>query len=242
MDNELQNNKRDIITAVSKATLGAIPFLGSFLAEGVGLVIANQRSDRLAKFLEALNERLKSFEEDFIRSQLNNEFFTDLLEESFIQASRALTDERRQYICSIVENGITSEREKIIESKQILRLLGEINDVEVIWLRAHMIRTIRGDEDFYEKHKSILEPKMAYIGASSEELDKHTLQISYKEHLVQLGLLECKYQTNRTTKQLEIDSGGKLTVASREITSLGRLLLKHIGLTKDGFSPLGEEE
>ncbi len=59
----------------------------------------------------------------------------DLIEEGFVQASRSLSNERREYIANVVANGISDEEKNYADSKYILKLLGELNDQEVIWLR-----------------------------------------------------------------------------------------------------------
>ena len=76
------------------------------------------------------------------------------------------------------------------ESKHLLRILSEINDIEVVWLRAYKASTVGGDEAFRETHENVLKPVIATFGASQDILNKDTLQKSYKERLCQLGLLE----------------------------------------------------
>ncbi len=234
--NELANNKTDYVIASAKAILGAFP-AGSILTELVGTIIPNQRIDRIAKFAEELDAKLSK---DMIHLQLSDENFTDLLEEGLKQAARAITDERRQYISSIIANSISSDKIEFIESKQLLKILGELNDIEIIWLRSFMVETFSMDNEFYNKHENILNPIITHLGLSSDapEFDKSTLQQNYKDHLVQLRLLESKYKIDRKTGQIGVDRDGLLQISGYKITKLGRLLLKHIGLTKDGFTPL----
>ena len=92
--NELENKPMDYIASVVKGTLGIVPFAGSLLAELVGTVIPNQRLDRIAKFVVILENKLSSLEQDFIRSQLADENFSDLLEEGARQTARSLSDEQ----------------------------------------------------------------------------------------------------------------------------------------------------
>lgn len=170
-----------------------------------------------------------------MRAQLTNENFTDLLEEGLRQSARSLSDDRRGYLASVIANSISSEDVEFFESKHLLRILREINDIEVIWLRFYLIPTIGGDTEFREKHKEILKSVIATIGASQSILDKSALQDSYKEHLTQLGLLKYHYQTNVRTKQPEFDTfTGGLKVSRYEITLLGKLLLRQIGLSESG--------
>jgi hypothetical protein len=232
----LKNNTTDYVFSWLKAIVGIVPG-GTLVVEPMSTIIPNQRIDRIAKFIEVLSHKLSKLS---VRTQLTNENFTDFtdfLEESLVQAIRSITQERREYIASLIANGISLDNIDYIESKHLLKLLGELNDIEVIWLRSHLVSTIGRDEEFMEKHQAVLQPINAHLGSSPEELDKHTLRQSYKEHLVQLGLLIRKYKVDKKTKQLELDNNGQFQISGYEITSLGRLLLKYVGLTPDGYQP-----
>jgi hypothetical protein len=230
--NELSNKPIDYVTSVIKGTLGAVPFAGSLLAELAGTVIPKQRLDRIVKFAVILESKLSTLEQEFIRSQLTNENFSDLLEEGARQAARSLGDERREYIASLITNSLSQEDIEYIESKHLLRILGEFNDIEVIWLRYYLEPYISGDEEFREKHEGILTPIMASLSDPPGVVEKEALQDSYKEHLSQLGLLQPQYETDSETHLPEFDRiSGRLKIRGYEITRLGRLLLKQIGLS-----------
>ncbi len=246
MDDEnpdLKNQLTDHIVTIAKAVVGMIPVVGSALAELVCTVIPNQRIDRIAKFAETLHSKLSKYHEELIRSQLTNENFTEFLEESLMQVIRSTTDERREYIASIVANGISPEQNEIIRMRHLLRILSEINDQEIIWLRFYLIATLNGDEEFRQKHADTLKIPIAYIGLlfSDPSNEEHVLKESYREHLAQLGLLERKYQVDTKSKQPIIDFDGQLKIANYTITPLGRSLLKYIGLSEDGFLPTRPE-
>lgn len=230
----LKSEASDYVTSAVKAFLGAVPFAGSLLAEIAGTIIPNQRIERLTKYAQELENRLSKLDQEFVRAQLSNENFTDLFEENIRQAARSLTDERRKYLASIIANGLTSEDIEFFESKHLLRILGEINDAEVIILRSYLIATIGGDKNFREKHKEIIMPEPAYIGAPQRVLDKDSLHQSYQEHLTSLGLLRRQYQTDIRTKGMVMDTfDGGPKLQGYRITSLGRLLLRHIGLANE---------
>jgi hypothetical protein len=219
----LQPNKSDYVTSAAKAALGTIPIFGSLFVELAGTVIPNQRIDRIVKFSQALERKLLNLEE-FIRSQISDEQFTDLLEEGLRQSARSLTDERREHIASVIANGISSQDIEYIESKHLLRILNEINDIEVVWLSF-----MGGDSEFSEKHQNLLRPLATSMGSSREDLDKETLQKSYKEHLTRLGLLKYRYKFDSKTNTPKYDSfTGAPEVSSYDITPLGKLLLRQI--------------
>lgn len=223
---ELEMSKSDYVASAAKAALGAVPFVGSFLAEIAGNVIPNQRVERIVSFANKLQTKLDNIEEVLAKLNVNNEDFTDLVEEGLRQAARSTTDDRREYISALIANSLTSEDIDFIESKHLLRLLGEINDIEIIWLRFFLVPTMGGDKEYREKHKEVIKPLSVHMGSSQPEIDKSTLRASYKEHLASLGLLE---------KRVELDtrsSDVKMKVKGYDLSSLGRLLLRQIGLGK----------
>lgn len=235
----LQSNTSDYVALAAKGALGTVPFVGSLLAELAGTVIPEQRIDRIVKFAQALEKKLLNLEEEFIRSQITNEQFTDLIEESLRQSARSLTDDRRNYIAAVVANSLSFRDIEYIESKHLLRILGEINDIEVIWLRRHANTFMKGDDEFREKHKNVLEIAVTTFVSSPEEVKKKVLQESYKEHLVQLGLLKRRYKVDTKTKALKYDTSTNTPqISGYVITPLGKLLLQQIDLEPDANSPI----
>ena len=228
---DLKSRLADYSVAATRGAANLIPIVGPVLAEVLGVVIPQQRIDRIAKFAAELERRLSSVEKNMLESQLNNGEFTDLIEEGFRQAARSLSDERRQYIASIITNSLSSENISYTESRHLLRILDEVNDIEIIWLRFYREPTMGGDEEFRQTHRNLLKSVPATLGSSQETLDKSTLQESYKEHLFQLRLLERRYRMDHDTKEPAFDEWtGTQEVEGYEITGLGRLFLREIGL------------
>jgi len=237
---ELSNQPIDYITSAIKGTLGAVPYGGSLLAELLGTVIPNQRLDRITKFVRILERKLSSLEQEFIRSQLTNENFSDLLEEGARQVAHSLSDERREYIANLITNSLSQHDIEYIESKHLLMMLGELNDIEIIWLRYYLVPTFGGDEGFREKHAIVLTRVIVTAADPPSIGDKEALQDSYKEHLCRLGLLQTIYDTRYDTDSKtrlparlpEFDSfTGGLKIRGYDLTTLGRLLLRQIGLS-----------
>lgn len=228
---ELSSQPIDYVTSAAKGILGAVPFAGSLLAELAGTVIPNQRIDRIAKFVEILEKRLDSLERDFVWKQLKDENFSDLLEECLRQAAHSLSVERREYLANLLTNSLSLEDVEYAESKHLLQLLNDLNDVEVVWLNFYSEAEMGGHNKFREKHSTVLSPVVATMTSPQSVLDKSTIQTSYKEHLSRLNLLEPKYKINSKTKLPEFDTfTGGLEIRSYQITPLGRLLLRQIGL------------
>lgn len=223
----------DYVASAARAVLGAVPFAGSLLAELAGSVIPNQRIDRLCRFAHELEQRLQGLDRQAVRAQLSNENFTDLTEEALRQAARSTTDDRRRYIANLLATGLSTSTVSFIEAKHLLRILGEINDIEIVWLRFYLNPVMDGDTEFRKKHEAVLQPVAASFGSEQTEIDRETLQDSYRAHLVQLGLLEERYRIDSRTKLPEFDRSGRPTVQGHEITRLGRLLLSQLGLGED---------
>jgi len=164
-----------------------------------------------------------------IRQNLTNENFTDLVEESLRQAARSLSDERREYIASLIANGLLTEDIAFVESKHLLRVLGEINDIEVVWLASHAVSSLFNTE-FKQKHQDVLKLAPAYIRAPWKDLAKAALQENYKYHLSQLGLLLPVYDRDTKTGLAKTDENG-FKLMHYETSLFGKLLLRHIGLS-----------
>lgn len=233
-DKSLDINSTDLLTSFSKSALSIVPIAGPFLSEIVGTIIPNQRIDRLIEYIKELDKRISKIQIEQAEEFIKNEEFIDLIEESFIQASRAITSERRQYIASIIENGIKDEAINFLQSKYLLKLLSELNDVEIIWLLSYAYPVKESDIEFREKHKNVLTPISSYIGVDKETQNSASIQNSYKEHLERLQLIESKILYDRKTGFPEFDkSAGKLKTSSRRLTYLGKFLLEQIGLINE---------
>ena len=232
----LDSRPVDYVLSAARAAVGPIPIVGPLLTELVGVVVPHQRVDRIAKFVVELERRIEQLESpERIREQFANETFTDLLEEGFRQAAHSLSDERRRYIASLICSSLPAAGIQSAESKHLLRILNEVNDIEIVWLRYYREPTMGGDEDFRNRHAEVLRPAIATYGSSPGEADKSTLQDSYKEHLSRLNLLKPRYELDPETNQPKFGRiGGQQKINDYQITRLGRLLLREIGLGDDG--------
>ncbi|MCL2024181.1 MAG: hypothetical protein FWG78_00135 [Coriobacteriia bacterium] len=232
-EKQLAENKMDYLAAISRAALSAIPIAGGLLGELITTIIPNQRIDRIADFSVKLEERIDALEWSNANDIMQDADFTDLLEDAVIAAARAVTEERRSYLASLVANSLTSEDISYVESKHLLRILNELNDIEILWLRYYFGLSIGGDKEFQTKHENVLVSADKSMPPSDRTRDKKALQDSYREHLLQLNLLEEKIRTFKIddrTKVANVDSIGKPERKSIGITRLGKMLLASIDL------------
>ena len=82
---------RDRAVGLAKGGVGLIPVAGGIFAELVGMVIPNQRMERLEDYVRRLNERLDAENEAEARERLSKPEAVDLFEDGATQAVRALT-------------------------------------------------------------------------------------------------------------------------------------------------------
>lgn len=76
--------KPDIATIFTKGIVGAIPFVGPLAAEIVGTTIPNQRMDRIEKFLEKLEQKIKKMDQEKVKESIEKPESVDLFEDAFI--------------------------------------------------------------------------------------------------------------------------------------------------------------
>lgn len=239
-DKDLGTNKVDITVTVTKGLAGAIPFAGSLIAEVIGVIIPNQRLDRVVKFIQILEEKISKLDQEQVKSRLSDPGFVDLFEDGLNQAMRALTDERKEYIASIVKNSLSDEQAEYVKYKKILSLLGELNEAEVIILSSYH-HLINNNEEFYRKHKRVLGSPAVEMNSSQDEIDQGIIHQSYRIHLLRLGLLRQHFKKPRKGELPEFDEKTGMMKADRfEITPLGSLLLRYSDLIKEQSSNVEE--
>ncbi len=196
-------------------------------------IIPGQRIDRMASFLKILDKNFSdlkiSCEQLVIDVKKQKEYFS-LLENGLFHAYRASSYERLEYISSMIVKGLTQEQVQISQYIYLLNLLSELNDEEVIWLRFYLKPSLGDDKEFRKKHINVLERPRTFIGAPEENLNKAALQDSYLEHLERLGLIESKVQIDKSTNLPVLNKSGRPKTSYRNITRLGQMLLKEIGL------------
>ena len=236
----LGNTSTDIIASLAKGVGGAIPLVGAMVSEIIGNVIPNQRVDRIVEFVRLLEKRVIVLEQGVLKDKFSEPAIVDLLEDAFIQAARATSHERLEHIANVVANGMTADELKVAEVKRMIWLLGQLNDSEIIILRGRIVRTnedFRTDRDFRERHSELLAPDMVVMGSTVDEIEKSELNLSFQQHLFDLGLLRHSYRFPRKGELPEFDNKtGKVKSSGADLTRLGLMLLKHLDLIPEWYS------
>ena len=208
---KLDASKTDLAAALIRGILGAAPIVGPMVAEAITAAIPNQKSDRVVLFIKCLEDKLKYLEADLLSEKMKSEQFGDLLEDALLQAARALTPERREYIASLLAKSFTETDLDHIAQKKLLSLLNELNDAEILILKFHSLPDGAERESMIARYPFV---KASFEGRSHEELDgeKAILFSEYWGHLVMSNLVY-----------------GQMG-PEEKATKLGLLLLEHIGL------------
>lgn len=232
---DLNSNDVDKGVVLLKGITGAIPIIGSMIAEIIGEIIPNQRIDRMSELLYILNEKFAKLEigQEELSSKIKEEPYVNLLEEGLWQAARTSSHERKEHIASLLANSLNDEALNDIQQGVLLSLLGELNDIEILILYQHTM-TARNDEDFHKKYQDILRGPLAHLGADQETINQSTIHNTYKEKLIRLNLLKREYKTPKKGELPEFDDKtGMIKEKSVKLTSLGRLLLKYIDMSDE---------
>ncbi len=184
------------------------------------------------RFLERLDLRVGDLESERVKAKLRQSDVIDLVEDSFHQAARALSDERLIYLAALLAGGITDDSISCEETKRLLGILGEINDVEVVILASHDIsKHPQRDPGFWQRNGAAVAPRAPNTGSSEREMDEAAIHNSYKQHLVQLQLLTPSFPSTRRGEVPEFDRAtGMIKASSYGLTWLGRLLLRRIAM------------
>lgn len=220
---DTSSNKTDLSVSALKGLSGMIPIVGSLAAEVIGTLIPNQRMERINEYLHILGEKVANIEASVLENKFHEAGFIDLFEDSLFQAARALTQERKENIASLVKNSITDEKAEYLRYKYLLSLLSELNDVEILLLQSYVRHN---DQEFHSKHEDVLWKPLI-----SDNWDEKIVHENYKEHLVRLGLLKYRFKKPKKGEFPEFDEKtGAMKSQGHDITSLGRILLRHVDL------------
>lgn len=229
----IDTNKSDVVANLLKGYLGGLPVLGPPIAEIIGNLIPNQRIDRIASLLKALEAKIDPEEKTKVEVKMLEEKSIDLMEDGFLQAARALSEERIDNIASLLKNGLTDEGIEEIAYKKLLSLLGELNDLEVVILKSYN-GDIKQQQEFRKKHHNVLLPPVVTHGSSQEKIDKHAIYETYKTNLARLDLLKMSFVIPKSGQQPEFSKEtGMMKSQGYRITNLGRLLLRSIDQDKE---------
>ena len=224
---------RDRGMSALQGLIGALPVVGSIVANVIGQLIPEQRQERMRQYLVELERRLGDVEQGVLRDKLAEPGKIDLFEDGAVQASRALSAQRLEYIASVVARGLTSAEREEIEAKRVLRLLDQVDDDQIVILEAKLTRNLNS-ESFYDRHEAVLGPIRAHMQSPQKDLDRAAMYRLARRQLVDLGLLQQTFRKPRKGEVPEFDEKtGMVKAQGTRLSPLGRLLLRRIGLAEE---------
>ena len=223
---------RDRSVSFLQGLVGALPVVGSIVANVIEQIIPEQRRERMRDYLVELERRLCQVEQGVLRDKLEEPGKVDLFEDGAFQASRALSSQRLEYIASVVAEGLTSAEREEIEAKRMLRLLDQVDDDQIVILQAKLDRNLNS-ESFYDRHETVLRPVRAHMQSPRKDLDRAAMYRLARGQLVDLGLLQQTFRKPRKGEVPEFDEKtGIVKAQGTRLSPLGRLLLRRIGLAE----------
>lgn len=224
-----ETNLERTLTAILQVAGSALPPLGA--VSGLLLQkLSGRRLDRFKLFIETLDNEIKNLEQLF-RDQDSR---LNLVEEGLHHALKSYSKERIEYIAAIVANGISGKDKEEAEANRMLRLLSELEDDQVIVLASYLNKN-KHNKEFRETHASVLEHKIDYVGGGIERSDAAEMQQAAKQQLVRLKLLKPIFKMPHKSELPEFDTKtGMIKLSHYDITWLGSMLLRYLGLAEPG--------
>lgn len=203
-------------------------------------MVKEQRIDRVIAYARELTRRL-----DELDRAINgdNALTVDLLEDTVIQSSRALSDDRNRYLASIMVDSADVTPEHYEFNKKLLQILAELTDVDIEVLEAHT--------DFVKLHAfrrrwkytepmTIAERRQL---STEDKFRRDATQVAFDVHVAALeryGLLIAERERPRGSIHMvehggpmpeavgHLDEFGMPKITGYKVTRLGRLLLTRI--------------
>jgi hypothetical protein len=223
----LGDGLRDKLVAIGKGIAGTIPIAGGIVAEVVGMVIPGQRADRIAAYLRALTSRIDDLAEEVRDGITSNAEKIDLIEEGGFQSARATSRARITQIVEAVSRGLSEDDADVVRRKRLLLILGQLDDDELNLLNAYGRSYAGADRQAFEK---VNRPDPPHLQSAPSAIDKNQLYEVGKAHLARLGLLKKNYGNVKRGEVPEFDSSKGDFKHSLEVSYLGRMLLREIGM------------
>lgn len=215
---DLTYTNKDRVVDILKGAGGAIPYGGALISEILGMVIPNQRLDRVVTFIEKLSNDFNdlSITIDELKVKLYEPEYSSLFYKACSASANSVDEDKIKYIKNLFKFGISIEKENAFQLEELIKIIDELNRVEILYLTQYFY--MRYD---FQKYKELekqdrLEPikPNLYLSMSQEEYDSEVVKEVYSNKLLRLGLFE-----------RAIDRKGKEKI---QCSSLGSLFIRRI--------------
>jgi hypothetical protein len=134
---------------------------------------------------------------------------------------------------------LREDQKDYLQSRFLLRILGQLNDAEILILHYYGIGHYIEAQDFASRYPDLIPYWPQWPSNSPERLGATAIRWGYHNHLADLGLLNREYETTRFGIQqpdladprsaLEsLAKPGEVKLKGLSISELGRVLLKFV--------------
>jgi hypothetical protein len=213
---------QEFALAYAKGLVSAIPVIGGLTVELLNFAIPNQRQERIETLLNILASRVFNISEQELKQKFQSTDFIDIFEDVLLQSVRATSQERLEYLASVLEKGLKEEDFDRIQSKRLLEILEKINDTEVLLLQYHALSQYEAEKlrDFMNIRGRIFD---------NDDLQKKAMFDHYLDNLITLGLIDpCDCEPKFSSNRQYIATDDPICA-----TQLGYMLLQLIDLKFD---------
>lgn len=221
MKNELKPNKTDFAVNIVGGIVGLAPYAGGLLQELIHDIVPNQRIDRIAKFVESLDNELHSINADLEKIKetlLNNQCYGAYFTKCLKIVSDEIYEEKINYYKKMCIKALTSDEKELMRLERIMNIIEQMDYYEIQYLRFYYNPSLARSEmqqDAIDKiGYEILVPTYS-ISMNEEAVINETSKQITINNLIKNGLLE---------EKINVRTGRK----KYEITTLGRVILKEI--------------
>jgi hypothetical protein len=151
----------------------------------------------------------------------------DLIERGGFQAVQALSESRISTIATLVSSGLKENESSLLRKKRLLRILGQIDDDELAVLTAYGMNYANRAPEYFDR---INRPDPPHLAAAKELIEQNKLYDAGITNLLSLELLRKRYRIDRGAEVPKFDKIKGEFVGHIEISYLGRMLLRQIGV------------
>jgi hypothetical protein len=128
----------------------------------------------MEKILQILSSKFCNISVEKFQKIWGTPEFLDIFEDCMNQGIRTTSDKRLEYLASVLEKSLTEGQIKHLQTKRLLSILGELNDIEIIILQSYGFRNSR-ESEFRIQHKDVFQHTILSQGSSEEEQGRHSL-------------------------------------------------------------------
>jgi hypothetical protein len=117
---------KKISGALAKGVISQIPIVGPLTVELLNVTIPNQRQERIEKLLNLLSSKVFDISPEELEQRYQSTDFIDLYEDVFHQSLRATTQERIEYLASILSYGVKNPDFDLSQTKRVLDTFAKV--------------------------------------------------------------------------------------------------------------------